>query len=128
MSPLNLPYLMLNLLYLIAMGAPPILLGVTWWGWFRSPRVEASKWPKILYFSGLCAATANFVLWWTWVVWLRFHYDPASWKVHDRIGNVGLSLLIYAMAVTILGKGKYRPLLGVSCIFALLPWIPIGVL
>jgi hypothetical protein len=73
--PLNLPYLALNLLYWVALVVPPILLGLTWLGWFHSPRLHAPKWRIILLFSGQCAGTANFVLWWPWVVWLRFHYN-----------------------------------------------------
>ena len=118
----------LDLLYLIALGTPPILLGFTWWGWFQSPRIQPPKWPMILFFSGLCAATANFVLLWAWVFWLRFHYDPASWKVRDRVSDLGLCLLLYAVVAAIGGKGRYRLLLGISSVLALLPWIPIGVL
>ena len=128
MSPLNLPYLMVNLLYLIAIGAPPILLGFTWWDWFYRPRIQGPKWRIILFFSGLCAGTANFVLWWAWVVWLRFHYNPASWKVRDWVSDVGLYLLLYAVLAAIGGKGRYRLLLGISGVLALLPWIPLGVL
>ena len=118
----------LDLLYLIALGTPPILLGFTWWGWFQSPRIQPPKWPMILFFSGLCAATANFVLLWAWIVWLRFHYDPASWKVRERVSDLGLCLLLYAVVAAIGGKGRYRLLLGISSVLALLPWIPIGVL
>ena len=128
MSPLNLLYLIQNLLYLFAFGTPPILLGFTWWGWFHSPRIQPPKWRMILFFSGLCAGTANFVLWWGWVVWLRFHYNPASWKVRDRVSDLGLYLLLYAVLAAIGGKGRYRLLLGISGALALLPWIPIGVL
>jgi hypothetical protein len=62
--PLNLPYLALNLLYWVALVVPPILLGLAWLGWFHSPRLHAPKWRIILLFSGQCAGTANFVLWW----------------------------------------------------------------
>jgi hypothetical protein len=120
--------LLLNLLYLIALGVPPILLGCTWWGWFRSPRIQSPKWPMILFSSGLCAATANFVLWWAWVVWLRSHYDPASWIVRDKVSDLGQCLLLYAVLAAIGGEGRYRLLLGISSVLALLPWIPIGVL
>ena len=118
----------LNLLYLIAFGTPPILLGFTWWGWFHSPRIQPTKWRKLFFFSGLCAATANFALWWAWVVWLRFHYDPASWKVRDVVSDFGLLMLLYAILAAIAGEGRYRLLLGISGVMALLPWIPIGVL
>jgi|SRR6266481_798038 len=118
----------LDLLYLIAFGTPPVLLGFTWWGWFHSPRIQQPKWRMILFFSGLCAGTANFVLWWGWVVWLGFHYNPASWKVRDRVSDLGLYLLLYAVLASIGGKGRYRFLLGISGVLALLPWIPIGVL
>lgn len=118
----------LDWLYLIALGIPPILLGFTWWGWFHSPRTQTPKSQMMFFFSGLCAATANFVLQWAWAVWLRFHYDPASWKVQDRVSNLGLCLLLYGVVAAIGGKGRHRPLLGISCILAVLPWIPIGVL
>jgi hypothetical protein len=98
----------LDLLYLIPFGTPPILLGFTWWGWFHSPHIQPPKWRMILFFSGLCAGTANFLLWWGWVVWLRFHYNPASWKFRDRVSDLGL----------------YRLLLGISGVLALLPWFP----
>jgi hypothetical protein len=112
----------LDLLYLIAFGTPPILLGFTWWGWFRSHRSQA------LFFSGLCAAPSNLLLWWAWVVWLRFHYNAESWKVRDRVSDVGLCLLLYAVFAAAGGEGKYRGLLLISCLLAFVPWIPIGVL
>ena len=118
----------LDLLYLIAFGTPPILLGFTWWGWFRGPRSQAPKLQKTFFFSGLCAATVNLLLWWAWVVWLRFHYNPESWKVRDRVSDVGLCLLLYAVLAAAGGEGKYRHLLLTSCLLAFLPWIPIGVL
>jgi len=96
--------------------------------WFHSPRIQLPKWRMILFFSGLCAGTTNFVLWWGWVVWLRFHYNPASWKVRDRVSDLGLYLLLYAVLAAIGGKGRYRLLLGISGVLALLPWIPMGVL
>jgi hypothetical protein len=118
----------LNFLYLTAFGVPPILLGITWWGWFRSPRIRSPKWRVILFFSGLCAATANVVLFWGWVVWLRFHYNPASWKVRDTVSDLGLCLLLFAILAAIEGTGRHRLLLGISGVLAVLPWIPIGVL
>jgi hypothetical protein len=118
----------LDLLYLIAFGTPPFLLGFTWWDWFRSPRTQTPKSERLFLFSGLWAATANLALWWAWVVWLRFHYDPASWKVQHRVSNLGLCLLLYAIVAAIGGEGRYRILLLTSSILALLPWIPIGIL
>jgi hypothetical protein len=128
MPPLNLPYLTVNLLYLIATGTPPILLGLIWWGWFHSPHVEAPKWRRVLFFSGLCAGTANVLLFWIWAVWLRLHYNPSSWKFYGTVSDAGLFLLFYAVLAAIGGKGRYRLLLGVSGVLALLPWVPIGVL
>jgi hypothetical protein len=120
-SPLTVPYL-------IAFGTPPILLGFTWWAWFHSPRIQQPKWGMILFFSGLCSATANIVLFWGWVVWLRFHYNPESWRVQDRVSNLGLCLLLFAIIAAVGGTGRHRLLLGISGVVALLPWIPIGVL
>jgi hypothetical protein len=104
------------------------LLGITWWGWFQRPRVETPKWPRRLFFTGLCASTANCVLFWGWVVWLKFHYNPESWRVRDTVSNIGLCLLLYAIIAAAAGYGRHRPLLGISSVLALLPWIPLGVL
>jgi hypothetical protein len=128
MAQANWHYVTLNLLYLLAMVGPPILLGFVWWGWFRRSPVQTANWRTTLFFSSLCAGTANLLLWWASVVWLRFHYNPASWEVWDRVSDVGLCLLVFAILASIVGMGKYRLLLGVSGVLALLPWIPIGVL
>jgi hypothetical protein len=121
-------FITLNLLYLLAMTVPPILLGIVWWRWFRCRVTQPPKWRSIFFFSGICSATVNFVLWWAWVVWLRLHHNPESWKVHDWVSDVGLYLLFYAILAAIVGKGRHRLLLAISSVLALLPWIPVGVL
>src|ERR1700730_14359712 len=82
----------LNSLYLLALTGAPISLGFTWYDWFHCPRVQSAKWRTFILFSGLCAGTTNFVLWWIWVVWLRFHYNSESWRVRDIVSEVGLYL------------------------------------
>lgn len=119
----------LYVLYLTAFAVPPILLGITWWGWFRSPHMETPKGPRFLFFAGLCASTANCVLWWAWVAWLQLHYNnPGSWKVQDKISNLGLCLLLFALIAATAGAGKHRRLLIISSVLAFLPWIPLGIL
>ena len=76
---------LLNPLYLIAMTAPPIMLGFVWWGWFCDRRLRSSKWRAWIFFSGLCAGTLNIAVWWAWVAWLQLHYTPDSWKVRDVV-------------------------------------------
>ena len=117
-----------NSLYLIAIAAPPILLGFTWWKWFSGPRIQIPEWRRMLFVSGLCAGTLNVVLFWAWVVWLHFHYNPASWRVQDIVGDAGLYLLLYSIIAATAGKGRYRLMLGISNVLSLLPWIPHGVL
>lgn len=120
--------IVLNLFYIAALAAPPVLLGVAWWDWFRSSRVESAKWSGILFATGLCAASANFALWWGWVVWLRFHYSAESWKVRDWVSDLGFWLLLCALIAALAGRGRHRLLLAVSSVLAMLPWIPLGVL
>ena len=115
------------MVYLIALGVPPILLVLTWWDWFHSRRTQTPKSERMSLLSGLYAATANFALQWGWVVWLRFHYGPPSWKVQDWISNLGLCLLLYAGVVAVDRKGRLH-LLGIISILAMLPWIRIGIL
>jgi hypothetical protein len=119
--------LWLNSIYLIAIAGLPISLGFCWWGWFRKPGAQSPKWRAMLFLSGLCTGTANCILFWAWAAWLHFHYTPSSWKVQDTAANIGLCLLLYSVVVAISGKGKYRVLLGVSAVLAMLPWIPMGV-
>ena len=120
---------MLSVLYLTAFAVPPVLLGITWWGWFHSRRMETPKWPRILFFSGLCASTANCVVWWAWVAWLQLHHnDRGAWKVQDKVSNLGLYLLLYALIAATAGTGKHRGLLIISSVLAFLPWIPLGIL
>jgi hypothetical protein len=94
----------------------------------QNPGIKPPKWSAILFVTGLCAATANFLLWWTWVVWLQLHYDAESWKVRDWVSDLGLWLLLFALIAALAGRGKHRVLLGVSSVLAMLPWIPGGVL
>lgn len=117
-----------NALYLIAIAGPPILLGFSLWAWFRDLRTQLPKWRAMLFSSGLYAGVANIALLWAWAVWLHFHYNPASWRVQDIVSDVGLCLVLYSMIAAIAGKGRYRLLLGISGVLALLPWIPAGVL
>jgi hypothetical protein len=119
---------LLSALYFLAFGSLPITLGLSWWAWIRGSRVNASKWRSALYFSGLCAATVNFMLFWAFVVWLQFHYTTEAYKVRDPASNVGLILLLYSLVAVSIGKGRYRFFVGTACILAMIPWIPIGVL
>lgn len=82
----------------------------------------------MLFFSGLCAGTLNVAVWWAWVVWLRFHYTADSWKVREVVGDFGLWLLVFSILAAVAGRGRHRPLLVISGVLAVLPWIPIGVL
>lgn len=119
---------LLNSLYFIAMAAPPIMLGLVWWGWFRDPQLRCSKWRALIFFSGLCVATLNVAVWWAWVVWLQLHYTPDSWKVRDVVGNFAFWLLVFSIFSAIAGRGRHRVLLMISGILAALPWIPIAIL
>src|SRR5690348_15938156 len=47
----------LSSLFFVAMGTPPIMLGLSWWGWFRDPRLRCSRWRALIFLSGLCAGT-----------------------------------------------------------------------
>jgi len=62
------------------------------------------------------------------VIWLRFHYNAASWKVHEMASDVGLCLLLFAVVAAIEGTGRHRLLLGISAVLLVIPWIPMGVL
>lgn len=117
-----------NAVYLIAIAGAPILMGFSWWGWFRDLTIQLPKWRAMLFLSGLCAGTANCMLLWSWAVWLHFHYNPTSWRAQDIVSAVGLYLVLYSIIVAIAGRGIYRLLLGISGVLALLPWIPVGVL
>ena len=118
----------LNLLTIFALVTPPIFLAYIWWTRSRAPHIPTSKWRTIFFLSGLCAGTANFLLFWSWVLWLNTHRSPTVWKVYDKVSDVGLYLLLYAVIASIAGKGKPRILLAISAILAILPWIPMGVL
>jgi hypothetical protein len=115
-----------NMMYLSALGAPPFLLGLTWWRWLHTPRFQPPKWRTIAFFSGLFAGTCNLALWWICVVWLKFHSNPSSWRFRDTLIDVGIYLLLYSIVAAIAGKGRYRLLLGISGVLAILPWILMG--
>lgn len=116
-----------NLLYLVALAGAPVLLALSWWGWFRDRDTRSLKWRSSVFLSGVCAGTLNFVVWWAWVVWLHFHYSSTSWKPRDIVSSVGIFLLFYTIGAAAAGTGKYRVLLGMSGILALLPWLPVGI-
>jgi hypothetical protein len=118
----------LGSLYLAALAIPPASLGFAWWGWFRQAGIQHPKWRAVVFLSGVLASTANFVLWWGWVIWLRFHFTTESWKVREPVSNVAICLLFYSILAAIAGKGPYRVLIGISAVLAILPWIPVGVL
>jgi hypothetical protein len=118
----------LGTFYLLALVSLPVALAAGWWVSLRSPSFHAPKWRSLAYSSGLCAATANLVLFWGFVVWLQFHYTPEGYRVRDTASSVGLFLLLYSSLSLIIGKGPYRWFVGAACILAMLPWIPLGVL
>jgi len=120
--------LLLRTLYWLAFASLPVSLAFGWWAWMRRPRLSAPKWRTVLYFSGLCAGTLNFALFWAFVVWLQFHYTTEAYKVRDPASNVGLLLLLYSLLAVCIGKGRYRFFVGTACILAMIPWIPVGVL
>lgn len=117
--------LALNVLDVIEIAASPILLALCWWGSFHS---KLPKWRAMIFLSGVCAGTVNLLLLWVWVIWLQLHYNPDSWRVRDIVSDFGIWLLLYSIAVAIVGEGRYRALLAISGILALLPWLPVGVL
>jgi len=110
------------------MIVPPALLAFCWWGHFHGSRIQSPKWRGAAFVSGLAAGTANFLLWWAWVIWLRLHYTPSARIVQDAVSNVGIFLLFYSIITAILGNGKHRVLLGISSVLAIIPWIPVGIL
>lgn len=120
--------LFISAIYMIAIIASPLVLAMSWWGWFHNPRIRSPRLRTGLYLSGLCAGTANFVIWWLWVAWLKVHYTPAAMKTRDLVSDAGLLLLLYSIIAVVAGKGRYRPLLVLGGILALVPWIPLGVL
>jgi hypothetical protein len=58
----------LSTLYLLAFVSLPVALAAGWWVSLRSPRFHTPKWQSLFYSSGLCAATANLILFWGFVV------------------------------------------------------------
>ena len=119
---------LLNAVYFLAFGSLPITLSMSWWAWLRGPRLNAPKWRSDLYLSGICAATLNFILFWAFVLWLQFHYATDAYKVQDSASDVGLILLLYSLVAVSIGKGRYRLFVGIACLLAMVPWIPVGVL
>jgi hypothetical protein len=113
------------MLDLLALILSPIMLGISWWGWVRSPHLHPPKWRTIVFYSGLCAGTGSFTLWWTWVVGGQLHYIPQAWKAYDIVVDIGLCLLMYSIVASIAEKGRNRCLLAMSGVLAVLPWIPI---
>src|ERR1700722_19034962 len=119
----------LDVILLIALGFPPISVAYIWWTWVRTPPSNLPKWRKVFFLSGLCAGTANLVVWWSWVIWLAFHRgNPGIWKVWDKVSDLGLCLILFSIFASLVGKGRNRFLLAVSGVLAILPWIPVGVL
>jgi hypothetical protein len=117
-----------GLLYSTGIWAPPILLGFAWWGWFHRRGFERPKWRALLLLSAIGAGTINFTLFWGFVVWLRSHYTPESWRVRDPLSTICFYMLLYSVLAAVLGKGRYRVLIGLTGVLAMVPWIPMGVL
>jgi hypothetical protein len=121
--------LLLGVFYLLALVSLPVSLGVGWWAWLRGPRLLMPKWRSVAYSSGLCAGTANFILYWAFVAWLQFHYTDQAhkYKVEYAATAVGLFLLLYSCLAVSISKGPHRLLVGAACILAMLPWIPLPI-
>ena len=63
------------------------------------------------------------------MIWLAFHRGtPNTWKVWDKMSDLGLCLILVSIFASLVGKGRNRVLLAVAGILAILPWIPVGVL
>jgi hypothetical protein len=118
-----------DVILLIALGFPPIAIAYIWWTSLRTSPNNLPRWRRIIFLSGLCGGTANLVVWWTWVIWLAFHRGtPNTWKVWDKMSDLGLCLILVSIFASLVGKGRNRILLAVAGILAILPWIPVGVL
>jgi hypothetical protein len=119
----------LAVILLIALAFPPISLVYIWWNSLRTSAFSLPKWRNFIFLSGLCAGTTNLVIWWAWVTWLASHRgNPGTWKVWDKVSDVGLCLILFSIFAALFGKGRNRILLAVAGVLAILPWIPVGIL
>ncbi len=118
---------LLSSLYIVGLAGPPVSLGFAWWAGpieLDSNIPNGARW---FFLSGLLEHF-QFRVVMGLVSGSRFHFTTESWRVRDPVSNVGIWLLFYSIVAAIAGKGRYRVLIALSGVFAILPWIPVGVL
>ena len=108
---------------------PPVVLGVTWRVWFRRERAVSPQWRAVAIRLGLLAATANVVIFYTWVLYrVLAGSSPRVWEAKDVATEVAGWFIMAALAGAALGKGAGRIWLAFSAFTGFMLWIRIGIL
>jgi hypothetical protein len=110
---------------LLFIVAPHVALGFSWVFWGKSPiKFQDPKWRSGLLFSGLLACSLNVFVFWSYVIWLRFHETDANWwEGRDRFELVSDLLVGLAILAAIFGKGRARLPVLLAAAFGFLIWI-----
>ena len=120
---------LLNVIQVIALVFTPIAATYVWWTSLRTPLSDLAQWRKVIFFSALSAVTGNLVVFWSWVIYLASHRSQTdTWKVWDKMSDLGLCLILFGILASFFGKGRNRALLATAGVLSILSWIPVGVL
>jgi hypothetical protein len=114
----------------VAILCSPLVIGISWWIWFRRDRklLPASR-ARILLI-GLGAVSANALMYYAWLIYSSIpRSSDVAWELKSTLGNnVAVPLVMLALAGAIAGRGAARVLLAFSAVLGFFLWIGMGVL
>jgi hypothetical protein len=108
----------------------PLVIGVGWGLWLRRDGALSRGWRFRVLLMALIAVSANAIVYYTWFAYGTMASDTdavSQWK--NTLGDdIGVPLVLAALAGAIGGKGAARPIVALAALMGFFLWLSIGVL
>lgn len=119
----------LSIAFVTALVGMPICLATAWWFWLRADGPAKSGPRSTAAFVGLLAASADALIYYGWIPFiLLMHESQTTTKIRHEQRMIGGFLVLAAILLAILGRGKLRIPLAICAILGFFLWIPAAVL
>jgi hypothetical protein len=113
----------------VSLVGTPACIVIAWWRWARRKHSQSHSWRTAMLLMGLLAASANSLLYYGWLTYrLTTGSIPLAWRLKDLFANIGVALVVPALAGAVLGRGAPRIPVGICAALGLMLWVPVAVL